>query len=154
MAESYVYRSRGSFEEARIHAAAIYCSDGRWGNQLDEFLQQGLHLPRYDRLACPGGPVALAGRLNAYWESRGVEEQLAFLARVHDLRQVVLIAHQGCAYYGVRLGILPSRIEEEQRADLEKAASAVRRIDPRLEVQCYLARVVDGSVVFQSLSSS
>jgi hypothetical protein len=45
------------FTEARIRAASIYCSDGRFGEQIDEFLHQGLGLPRYDRLAVPGGPA-------------------------------------------------------------------------------------------------
>lgn len=153
MPETYAYRSRDPFEEGRIHAAAIYCSDGRFGDQLDEFLHQGLRLPRYDRLACPGGPVVLAGRLHAYWESRGVEEQLAFLVRAHNLQQVILIAHEACAYYRLRLQIPPARLEQEQLTDLQKATWAVRRIDPRLEVRSYLARVVDSRVVFQVIPS-
>ena len=103
----WVYRSPVPYEAARINAAAVYCSDGRIGDHMDEFLHQGLALPRYDRVACPGGPVALAGRLLAFWESRGVLEQLRFLVRVHEVRQVVLIAHGGCAYYQERLAHRP-----------------------------------------------
>ena len=44
------------WDQARIRAASIYCSDGRFGEQMDEFLHQGLGLPRYDRIAVPGGP--------------------------------------------------------------------------------------------------
>src|SRR3954465_250649 len=39
------------FEALRIGAAAVYCSDGRYGDQMDEFLHLGLGFPRYDRLA-------------------------------------------------------------------------------------------------------
>src|SRR6266545_4643899 len=96
---SHVYASATSFDDRRIGAAAVYCSDGRFGEQMDEFLHQGLGLPRYDRVAVPGGPACLAGSLVTFQEARGVEDALRFLIRVHDLSQVVLIAHQGCAYY-------------------------------------------------------
>lgn len=33
-----VYQSPTPYDEARIHAAAVYCSDGRVGDQVDEFL--------------------------------------------------------------------------------------------------------------------
>ena len=37
-------------------AAAVYCSDGRFGEHVDDFLHNALKLPRYDRLAVPGVP--------------------------------------------------------------------------------------------------
>ena len=46
MVEATVYESPTRYEQARIHAAAIYCSDGRVGEQIDEFLHHGLGLPR------------------------------------------------------------------------------------------------------------
>jgi hypothetical protein len=144
-----IYRSPIPYEAARINAAAVYCSDGRIGDHMDEFLHQGLGLPRYDRVACPGGPVALAGRLLAFWESRGVLEQLHFLVRVHEVRQVVLIAHAACAYYQERLGIDPATVESEQRADLTRAAAAVERIDAGLEVAGFFARLDGTSVCYE-----
>ena len=141
-----VYESPIPYEAVRIHAAAMYCSDGRIGEHMDDFLQQGLNLPRYDRLACPGGPVALAGRLMALWETRGVEDQLRFLIGVHDVKSMVLVAHAGCAYYGQRLGLAPARAAEEQRADLKAAGAQVQRIDPAIEVAGFFAHV-EGSLI-------
>ncbi len=37
------YESTVPYEGTRIHAAAIYCSDGRVGEQFDDFLQNGLN---------------------------------------------------------------------------------------------------------------
>jgi hypothetical protein len=142
------YVSRLPYEAARIYAAAVYCSDGRLGDHVDEFLHNGLRLPRYDRLACPGGAVGLSGRLAAYWEARGLEEQLRFLAEVHEIQQVVLIAHAGCAYYGRRLGFAPELVEREQRDDLRTAADAVRRIRPEIIVSRYYVRVAANAVTF------
>jgi hypothetical protein len=148
------YRSPIPYETTRINAAAVYCSDGRIGDHMDEFLHQGLALPRYDRVACPGGPVALAGRLLAFWESRGVLEQLRFLVQVHEVRQVVLIAHGGCAYYHERLGMQPATAESEQREDLARAASAVQRIDTTLEVAGFFAHVEGTTVSYERVFAS
>lgn len=139
------------YEDERIHAAAVYCSDGRLGDHIDEFLHRGLGLPRYDRVACPGGPVALSGRLSAYYEAQGVEEQLRFLAHVHEIQKVILIAHMGCAYYSRRLMLPAEWVEAEQMEDLQKALWAVRRIVPGVEVTRYWARVAGTDVVFEAV---
>jgi hypothetical protein len=144
-----VYQSPVPYEAGRIYAAALYCSDGRIGDHIDDFLHQGLALPRYDRLACPGGPAALAGRLMAFWEARGVEEQLRFLIRVHAVTRVVLVAHAGCAYYPQRLGIGPAAAKGEQRVDLHRAGGAVQRIEPAVEVAGFFAYVEPGGVSFE-----
>ena len=87
-----VYDSIVPFDSARIGAAALYCSDGRWGEAFDDFLH-ALELPRYDRLAVPGGAACLAGHFDAHREEDAVLAQLEFLINVHELRRVVLIAH-------------------------------------------------------------
>jgi len=134
------YECASLYEPARSGAAAVYCSDGRLGEQFDEFLHESLALARYDRVACPGGPVALAGRLLAFWECRSVEEQMRFLVRAHGLRTVVLIAHQDCAYYRERLALAPTQIEAEQLRDLDTAAACLTRMSPELEVKAFFAR--------------
>ncbi|HET9317007.1 MAG TPA: carbonic anhydrase [Vicinamibacteria bacterium] len=145
------YVSALAYEPARIYAAAVYCSDGRLGDHIDDFLHNGLRLPRYDRVACPGGPVALAGRLAAHWEARGVEEQLRFLVQVHEIRKVVLIAHVGCAYYSRKLLLPPEQVEPEQLEDLQKARWGVERLVPGIEVAAYLLRVAGTEVAFDAI---
>jgi hypothetical protein len=142
------FTSTVPYEHERIYAAAIYCSDGRLGDHVDEFLHVGLGLPRYDRVACPGGPVGLAGRLAAYCDTKGMEEQLRFLTQVHEIRKVVLIAHSGCAYYSQRLLLPAEHLEAEQKQDLRNAALAVRTMMSSVEVACYWASVEGPKVVF------
>ncbi len=148
------YQSPTPYETSRINAAAVYCSDGRIGDHIDDFLHRGFGLPRYDRLACAGGPVALAGRLLAFWEGRGVEDQLRFLVQAHAVRHVVLIAHAGCAYYSERLRLAPGTMESEQRADLHSAAAAVQRIESAIEVAAFFAHVEGDRVWFERVFSS
>jgi hypothetical protein len=149
MPDAAFYESSIPFEAARIHAAAIYCSDGRVGEQIDEFLHQGLGLPRYDRLAIPGGPACLSGSLSTFLEGRALEEALRFLIRVHDLRQVVLIAHDSCAYYRDWLGVPESSVAKKQREDLEKAARAVRSLGDGLGVKGFLAHTAGARIRFE-----
>jgi len=145
------FTSSVPYEHERIYAAAVYCSDGRLGDHVDEFLHMGLGLPRYDRVACPGGPVGLAGRLAAYWDTKGMEEQLRFLTQVHEIRKVVLIAHEGCAYYSRRLLLPSEQLEVEQKQDVRTAALTVRQMVSGVEVMPYWARVEGKKVAFEGL---
>ncbi len=143
------YESRLAYEVDRIHAAAIYCSDGRLGEHFDDFLQHGLSLPRYDRVTLPGGPACLAGHPQAHLEEQGVVDELKFLVEVHGLKRVVLIAHQGCAFYGTRLDLREPRLELVQRADLVRAAAFVHRVTGLDAVDGYFARLVENRVRFE-----
>src|SRR3954471_2525665 len=51
--------SSETWNDRRIRALAMYCSDGRWGDAFDEFCHRSLMIPRYDRFAVPGGPAWL-----------------------------------------------------------------------------------------------
>lgn len=134
------YDSQVPYERERIHAAAIYCSDGRVGEHFDDFLQNGLGLPRYDRLALPGGPACLAGHTEAHVQETGVVEELRFLVDAHKLERVVLIAHQGCAFYLQRLGLPEKHLGAQQTIDLLKATAFIRRITGIKDVQSYLLK--------------
>ncbi len=143
------YRSGHPYEHARIHAAAIYCSDGRVGEHFDDFLHNGLSLPRYDRLALPGGPACLADHPQAHVQAQGVVEELKFLVEVHGLKRVVLIAHEGCAFYSTRLELKERRLELLQRADLVRAAAFVRRVGGINSVDAYFLRRGPGAITFE-----
>ncbi len=147
------YESRIRYDAARIHAAAIYCSDGRLGEHFDDFLQQGLSLPRYDRVTLPGGPGCLAGHPQAHLEEQGVVDELHFLVEVHGLKRVVLIAHQGCAFYSNRLGLKEPRLELVQRADLVRAAAFVHRVTKLDAIEAYFARLIEGRVQFERVEA-
>jgi hypothetical protein len=147
--DAAAYESRAPYEKRRIHAAAIYCSDGRIGEHFDDFLSNGLSLPRYDRVALPGGPACLAGHPQAHLEEQGVIDELSFLVSVHGLKRVVLIAHQGCAFYATRLELKEPRLELVQRADLVRAAAFVQRVTGLDAIEAYFARLVEHRVLFE-----
>ena len=144
-----VYESRIPYVPERIHAAAIYCSDGRMGEHFDDFLQNGLSLPRYDRVALPGGPSCLAGHTEAHVQEQGVVDELRFLVEAHGLERVVLIAHAGCAFYSQRLQLPAAYLEAQQRIDLVKSAGFIRRVTGVTNIDAYLARPDTQRVIFE-----
>jgi len=145
------YESTVCYEKTRIHAAALYCSDGRVGAHFDDFLHNGLSLPRYDRVSLPGGPACLAGHPQAHLEEQGVVDELKFLVEVHGLTRLVLIAHQACAFYAARLELKEPRLELVQRADLVRAAAFVHRVTGLNAIDAYFARLTDGRVCFEQV---
>jgi hypothetical protein len=152
MTERAAYESRVPYERARIRAAAIYCSDGRVGEHFDDFLQNGLGLPRYDRVALAGrDPRASRAIRRRNLEEQGVVDELQFLVEVHGLKRIVLIAHEGCAFYASRLELKDRRLELVQRADLVRAAAFVARVTSLSQVEAYFARHVDDRIVFESV---
>ena len=133
------YHATERWHADRIGALALYCSDGRWGEAFDEFCHRHLQIPRYDRWAVPGGPAWLAG----YEEDAALldvaRSQLDFLVWVHELDEIVLITHYGCAWYGERLGRPADECLPAQADDLSRAAATLGDWYPGLRVETYLA---------------
>lgn len=145
------WRSSIPYTTERIGAAAVYCSDGRLGGSFDEFLQNGLGLPRYDRLAVPGGAACLAGHLSTHREEEGVVEQLRFLIHIHRIERVVLIAHQNCAFYRDRLFVGDADLEARQSTDLAAAARRIADYGPHLEIEAHFAYLEGERIAFRPL---
>ncbi len=137
------------YDEHRMHVAAVYCSDGRVGEHFDDFLQNGLGLPRYDRVALPGGPACLAGYDEARVEQVGIVDELKFLIEAHGLTRVVLIQHQSCAFYTQRLHVPPQQLEMLQRADLVRAAYFIRHVTNLQRIDAFFARRATETVRFE-----
>lgn len=128
---------------------AIYCSDGRYNEQFDEFLHTQLGLARYDRLTLPGGPGALAGDFTAYRDEEALVDQLRFLIDAHKLDKAVLIAHAGCGFYLKKLGIGERAMRARQEEDLAKAAARIAGISLRVRAECYFASPGESGVVIE-----
>jgi hypothetical protein len=147
------YVSMVPFGGPRLAAAAVYCSDGRFGEQCDDFLQNGLGLPWYDRVAFPGGAAVLCGGFRTPAEEEGVAAQLAFLIEAHALGRVVLIAHEDCGFYKHHTDI-ERGMRARQEADLLTAAERVRAMAPRLVVDTYYAALDGQRVAFERVGGA
>ena len=143
------FESKITYDPQRIHAAAVYCSDGRIGEHCDDFMQNGLGLPRYDRVILPGGPAALAGYSAARIAEDGVLDELRFLIKGHELTRVVLIQHQDCAFYKLRLKVREQSIAQLQTADLARAAHTIRQATDLEQIEGYTARFTEHGMAFE-----
>lgn len=150
MTQLAIFRSTIPWEHQRIGAAAIYCADGRYNDQTDEFLHTHLGLPRYDRVAIPGGAACLAPHTLAMRERGALEKQLRFLIESHTLGRVVLIAHEDCGFYKHVLR-LRTALEPQQHADLRHVAEVIRSWSSAVQVEAYFARKAEGSVQFEPI---
>ena len=142
------YRSQLRYDARRMHVAAVYCSDGRVGEHFDDFLQNGLNLPRYDRVALPGGPASLAGYAEARVAQEGAVDELKFLVEHHGLTRVILIQHERCAFYTARLKVPEANMAALQRADLVRAAYFIRHVTGLAQIDAYFARKDGDAIVF------
>jgi hypothetical protein len=141
------------FAPERIGAVAVYCSDGRFGEQFDEFLHERLELPHYDRLAVPGGAAALAGHVSAHREQGALVEELRFLIDSHSLQRVVLIAHRNCGFYLKKLHYDERDLRRKQEEDLARSADVIRAMGRHLIVEAYFASVESDEVVIEPVAA-
>ena len=129
---------------AGVQGLVVYCSDGRWTEAFEGFVRQELRLRRFDRYVVPGGPSCLT--LRGYQAER---EYLTFLIREHGLERVVLIAHQGCTFYGRTTGLDPERCRAEQEEDLRRAMGIMAGWFPEVRVEGYLVSRAGSSLTFE-----
>lgn len=148
------FESRITYDPARIHAAALYCSDGRIGEFVDDFMQNGLGLPRYDRVVLPGGPAALAGYSAARIAGDGVLDELRFLVEGHGLTRIILIQHQDCAFYKLRLEVRAQSTAQLQEADLARAAHTIRHVTQLENIEGYFAHFTTNGMRFDPIELS
>jgi hypothetical protein len=145
------YHTIEQWHPERIGAMALYCSDGRWGEAIDEFCHRHLHIPRYDRWAVPGGPACVATSGDDEILLRAARIQLDFLVEVHELERVVLITHYACAWYGHRLQRPPDECLPAQAEDIRAAAATLRSWHPGLRVEAYLGMRRQERLTFHQL---
>jgi len=63
----------------------------------------------------------------------------------------VLVAHEGCAFYGTRLDLKERRMELVQKADLVRAAAFAQRVTGVNAVEAYFARLAEGGIRFEAV---
>jgi len=138
--ENLSFTSTHLWNPNRIGAMAIYCSDGRWGEAFDEFCHEGLHIPRYDRFAVPGGPLWLVMRdISLMIPHSAARDQLQFLIKAHQLERIVLFGHYGCAYYTHLLDLDSDGCLRAQQEDLRVAAKTLSGWFAGIRVEAYMA---------------
>jgi hypothetical protein len=140
------------FTEAYPDALAVYCSDGRFTGAVDQLLEKLGH-PRLDTLTIPGGPGLLNHRTSGYSDCDTFSRSAEFLIREHTITTVVLLAHEGCGFYGRKFPDLPpADIKQRQCADLQLAMNELHDTHPRLRIEAFVAVPEENHVRFERVS--
>jgi hypothetical protein len=148
------YVSRVPYEASHPHVLAVYCSDGRFTDAVED-LAQHLGHERIDTLTLPGGPGLLNRWSADYLESEMVMRAAKFLIQGHHITEVLLMAHAGCGYYQKRHGALgPEFVAEQQLTDLRTAAKELRKAHPELTVHLYFVRPHGADIHFEPVADS
>jgi hypothetical protein len=146
------FTTRSTFRADHPHALALYCSDGRYTRAVEELLVHLGH-ERLDTLTLPGGPGLLSMSSAAFVELDATKRGASFLIAGHGIRDVFLIAHEGCGYYRSRNPRKePAAIARVQREDLRVAAGALEVSHPELATHLYYARPHAGLVTFDPVA--
>lgn len=136
------YQLSSKINRADTETLVVHCSDHRFQAGIREFLNTGLNLDYdYDLLVIPGGPQCLS--LIEYlpkfaWAGR---RWLNFLKDAHELKRIILVAHQDCGWYKA----LPFHLHTSsdprlrQEEDLRRVEQALMKEFPELRVELYYA---------------
>ena len=136
------------FEAAHPDALAVYCSDGRFTNAVEELFRSLGHR-RLDTVTMPGGPALFNVWLAGMSDSMAIGAAVRFLVEAHGIRRVILLAHEGCGFYRKHYGALgPEAIRSHQEDDLRQAARVLRQTHDSIDVLLYRAGVQNGRVLF------
>jgi hypothetical protein len=127
------------FEASYPDALAVYCSDGRFTAAVVELLEHLGH-PRLDTLTIPGGPGLLNHKTCGYSDCDTFSRSAEFLIREHHITTVVLLAHDGCGFYGRKFPDLThDQVRKRQQDDLVLAKRELLETHPRLRIEAFIA---------------
>lgn len=136
------YQSSAKLNSVKSGTLVIHCSDNRTQAAIHEFLENALRLSgNYDLLALPGGPQAMT--LVEYLPklSWATGKWIRYLADSHELKRIILIAHQDCGWCKQLpfhiFGLSEPRTHQEE--DLRRVRQALARDFPHVHVELYYA---------------
>jgi len=136
------YQLSSTLKLTMTEVLAIHCGDYRFQSAFNEFLSRTLKLDgNYDLMVVPGGPLSLTlaqYRPNFYSSSW---EWLRFFVENHQVRRLILIQHQDCAFYRTMPHHLHTSTDPRQRQeqDLRRATQALNKELRHLIVELYYA---------------
>jgi hypothetical protein len=150
---SPAFVAKARYEASHPNALALYCSDGRFTESVEELLHSLGHA-RLDTLTMPGGPGLFNLWIAGMTDSAAIASGAKFLIEGHRIQRVILIAHEGCGYYRKHLpaDLPPDEFRRRQEDDLRVAARALSTARSGVRVDAYYARVTAGHVAFDRVA--
>ncbi|HEV2351730.1 MAG TPA: hypothetical protein VG028_18010 [Terriglobia bacterium] len=151
------YLASSTVNRADAEVLVVHCSDHRFQAGIREFLDRGLNLgENYDLLIIPGGPqcLTLVEYLPKFSWVGG--RWFRYLVENHELKRLILIAHQDCGWYkSLPLHLHSSNIaRDRQDEDLRRAYRSLMKDFSELHIELYYAGWDDGDhVMVESINT-
>lgn len=143
------YRAVTPWSPARPETLVVCCSDGRWHAQMTEFVHSEVS-DRADLYAVPGGPAVLDPWNSTFDEARVFEAAMRLFSEYHELSDIWLIAHEGCASYKLRHPHLEApALRNRQLADLHRGKQILLERHPTYDVRLIFVELDEHGVVFR-----
>lgn len=143
------FRSPVAWREEFADTLVLYCADGRFVPQCEDFLMNGLQVKTCDHFVVPGGAGWLVLDALTFHAYDAAREHIGFLVQAHSLKRAILIVHEDCGFYRARFpNATVEAIYAAQIKDLRQAATTLTVWFPQLTVERYYARVEGGQVEF------
>ena len=130
---------------AKIHNAStllVSCVDFRLRDETNRLMTEYFELTdEYDEIAMPGASLALIQHKHKEW-SDSLEEFIGLIEKLHHIKRIIFLDHQGCGAYKLLLGaehVKTNELEEaEHRKVLADATSIIKKKFPKLKVYTLL----------------
>lgn len=125
-------------EKYHCDAAVVWCFDNRFQLGFSKFLRR-LGIVNSDPIKIAGGAKSLASPEHET-DRDFVLDQIRKSIRLHGTKLVILMLHSDCGAYGGLLGGFrgDARLEaEHHEKEMQRAAEALQRAIPGIEVQGY-----------------
>ncbi len=145
------HAAKVAFDKKHPDALAIYCSDGRFTDAVEELLHSLGHA-RLDVLCMPGGPALLDLGSASFSALEAMRTSASFLIRGHSTKHAVLLSHEGCGYYKERYRFeTAEEIVKQQKDDLRTAAAWLAGAHPDLKIALYYVKAEGNKIGFQPI---
>jgi carbonic anhydrase len=146
------YTAKTPFHAEHPDALAIYCSDGRFTEAVEELVHASGH-GRLDALTLPGGAALFEVTTADFSGLETMRRASSFLIEGHGIEAVFLVAHEGCGYYRARHAHAdPKTILRQQVSDLRSAARWLLSTHAGLTVRLFLAAPDGARIVFRPMA--
>lgn len=125
----------------------IHCSDPRFQAAFRKFTDEELGVKNPIPIIIPGGihDLVSPARIKA---ARQLREHLEFMIKRGGVRRIVLLNHEDCQWYGKWSALVRTTIGQDIAGHLLAAAEKLAERKLGVEVECYLAKIEDGEIVF------
>jgi hypothetical protein len=146
------FLTKVKFVEHYAKALAVFCSDGRFTDQVEGLLITKGYAS-HDTITLPGGPALFDNNSGSHAMTESVRHAAAFLIKHHKIEHIILIAHQDCGYYKNRFPeFSKDKIEKQQHDDIRTAAQLLFEISREVLIEGYFAFKKDDTILFESIS--